>query len=232
MNSSELDRIHREYSQDYRGFEQSPQHPWHFLNPLSIYYRHVQERLVSQFLRNIPLNLNELQCLDIGCGFGGFIRFLASSGVNPRNIHGIDITPGRVSKARSLAPASANLLLGDASHLPYLDACFALVSQFTVVSSIFEPAMRTRVCQEMQRVLLPGGYLIWYDMYRTRSRSALAIHLPEIKRLFSKCQILEVRRLHSLLSGRAASVSQLLSMLLDKIPGMRKTHYLILLKKR
>lgn len=231
MSSAEFDRNRREYEREYRGFMQTIEHPWHALNPVSIYYRHEQERAISYILRSRSNDLDDLRCLDVGCGYGGFIRFLAASGVNPRNIHGIDIIPRRAIKARELAPKGATILVSDASRLPYPGARFHLVSQLTVISSIFDSSSRARVCAEIERVLLPGGQLIWYDMYRTRSRSAMAIPLSEIKHLLPKCQIVEIRRLHSLFSSRTAAFSPALSMLLDKIPVLPKTHYLVLLKR-
>jgi len=231
MNSSELNRIRREYTHDYRGSDLSTQHPWHPLNPVSIYYRHVQERLVSQFLRDIPKILGEQRCLDIGCGFGGFVRFLVSCGAISQNIHGVDIIFERLLKAKSCSPAGANLLLGDAARLPYSDASFDLVCQFTVISSIFDPAMRTRICLEMVRVLRKGGYLIWYDMLRTKSTATLPVSLKEIQALIPDLRMVKLHRLHSMFSGRAATITPLFSALLDLLPGLPKTHALILFIK-
>jgi len=231
MRTPELDRIRLEYNKAYRGFGSDINHPWHPLNPISIYYRQAQERIISQILRNLSLDQNNCICLDIGCGFGGFLRFLASAGFINRNIHGIDIMPGRLVNAKYLVPSNLNLLLCDASNLPYKDASFNLVSQFTVISSIFDPSLRAKVCQEMQRVLYPKGYLIWYDLYRTRSKSTKSVLLHEVKMYFPDLRILRIYRMHSLISGKVAQFSQIMCNLLDKIPGLPKTHFLILFQK-
>lgn len=232
MSASELDRIRSEYMKDYRDYKRSINHPWHPLNPVAIYYRQTRERAVSEILRKLPLEMDVVRCLDIGCGFGGFLQFLASSGIASQHLHGIDIMPERSSIAKSLLPSETTVVISDAAKLPYPDECFNLVSQLTVISSILDPAMRANVCNEMQRTLQPGGYALWYDMYRTRSSSTTAIPYKEVLRLFQQCRIVEIRHLHSHLASRIVNISQNLCTLLENIPGFPKTHLLILLQKK
>ena len=52
-------------------------------------------------------------------------------------------------------------------ELPWPDASFDLVSQFTVFSSILDPAVKQQVAAEMRRVVRPGGKILWYDLRKS-----------------------------------------------------------------
>jgi len=49
--------------------------------------------------------------------------------------------PDRIAQSRQWLPEAVQLQRGDASLLPYPDAYFDIVTQFTVFSSILEPCM-------------------------------------------------------------------------------------------
>jgi ubiquinone/menaquinone biosynthesis C-methylase UbiE len=54
----------------------------------------------QQFLRLLDGNTNA-SLIDLGCGFGGFLRFLCTEGRQGRFI-GYDIAPTMIEKAREL----------------------------------------------------------------------------------------------------------------------------------
>jgi SAM-dependent methyltransferase len=92
--------------------------------------------------------------LDIGCGTGGNLEWLARySGIG--KIYGIDLVATalefcRVRNHRLLAQASA-------TDLPFADEVFDLITSFDVLVQIPGEGADFRAMLEMNRVLRPGG---------------------------------------------------------------------------
>lgn len=107
-------------------------------------------------------SLPEASILDVGCGGGG-VALLVDRYRLPLAVTGVDLLAERVDAARRLAP-SATFLVGSADEMPFNDASFDLVSAITLFSSLPSPALELGVAREIDRVLRPGGWLIWYDI--------------------------------------------------------------------
>lgn len=94
--------------------------------------------------------------LDVACGTGVVAITAARQGAK---VHGIDLTPELVVRARqnaALAEVPVEFVQGDAEALPFPDASFdVVVSQF---GHIFAPRSQV-VTKELLRVLRPGGTL-------------------------------------------------------------------------
>ncbi len=89
--------------------------------------------------------------LDLGCGRGEALATFGLPGV------GIDVSLVRLR----LAPGP--VAQADARMLPFPDHTFDVVLALNVLSSIPDPAHRTRVAAEMTRVLTRDGTVVWYD---------------------------------------------------------------------
>jgi ubiquinone/menaquinone biosynthesis C-methylase UbiE len=100
--------------------------------------------------------------LDMGCGRGWCLRALVEAGVPPERLHGVDIQPERVAAARQAVP-SAEIAVGDAHNLRFPDESFALVLQFTLLSSLGSHGAIRKALGEGIRVLAPGGLLLIYE---------------------------------------------------------------------
>ena len=100
--------------------------------------------------------------LDVGCGGGWWLRHLVESGVDPQRVHGVDILDERLPHVRRRV-AGASVTAADARRLPYDDGSFALVTFFTVLSSLRGPADVRAALLEGWRVLERGGLLVVYD---------------------------------------------------------------------
>jgi ubiquinone/menaquinone biosynthesis C-methylase UbiE len=100
--------------------------------------------------------------LDVAAGTGHIARALAPKA---RCVVAIDLTPEmlRHGKAEADANGLRNILfeVGDAAHLPYLDASFDLVTSRFAVHHFENPAIQLA---EMARVCRPGGRLGIIDM--------------------------------------------------------------------
>lgn len=107
--------------------------------------------------------------LDLGCGRGSTTQQLISWGSDPRDVVGIDLLGERLEAARGRNPQSA-FLRSDASQLCFRDNSFRLVMVFTVFSSILNASIAAAVSREIDRVLVPGGVVLWYD-FRVRRPS-------------------------------------------------------------
>jgi ubiquinone/menaquinone biosynthesis C-methylase UbiE len=229
--TNEIERLRQKYATQYNPDPQDRNYIWHPLNPVSIYYRQAQERAISDLFREIDLSLTQLHVLDIGCGTGGLLRFLASLGMPPDQLNGIDLMHYRITTARQLAPPGMSLVVGNAGTLPYPEKCFDLVVQFTVFSSILDTQLRQLIATEMMRVLKTGGCILWYDMSKSRDSTLHILPIPAIRLLFPGMKILHTQALHPIYATRILRYGRFITLLWEILPGIPKTHYLILLQK-
>jgi SAM-dependent methyltransferase len=211
--------------------QDDPGYLWHPRNPVSLYYRQAQERAVIDLINRFRLPIEGFKLLDIGCGKGIWIRFLASLGVDPKGLYGLDLVLERIQHARMSSPPDAGLLVGNAEALPFTTGFFDMVWQFVVFSSIFDDYLRSRIGSEIVRVLRPGGYILWYDLRRGDNLVTRDTNPAGLRSYFPGCELLYLKRLHPPYATRLAGKSIFLCEMLDRIPGMPKTHALALLQK-
>lgn len=97
--------------------------------------------------------------LDIGCGAGSNLLYLARNGFS---VHGVDLSPGAVAAARSRA-AEAHLEIqvqeGDALALPFPDASFDALIDNGCFHTI-PLGRRARYAEEVHRVLRREGRFV------------------------------------------------------------------------
>ncbi len=101
--------------------------------------------------------------LDVGCGDGAYSIEIARRGAI---VTGIDISAEMIDAARRRAEergAEVELLVGDASRVPFPDGTFDVVLAVTVLCFVGDAAAAVR---EMARVLAPGGRLVLGDLGR------------------------------------------------------------------
>ncbi|MCC7413571.1 MAG: methyltransferase domain-containing protein [Gammaproteobacteria bacterium] len=103
--------------------------------------------------------------LDVGCGIGGSVRYLAHE--HGCRAIGIDLTPDFVTTARALAALvglgdAVRFLVGRATALPFADGTFANVWTEHVQMNVADKA---RFYAEAARVLAPGGRLVFHDVF-------------------------------------------------------------------
>ena len=102
--------------------------------------------------------------LDLGCGIGGPVRYLAAT--FGCSIIGIDLTPEFCDAATMLAgrtglSAKVAFRQGDALDIPFADRSFDVVWSQNVAMNI---ADRDRMYDEIARVLKPGGRYAFADV--------------------------------------------------------------------
>jgi SAM-dependent methyltransferase len=193
----------------------------------------VERRLLRFLAANGMASLSGKCILEIGCGTGHWLREFVKWGAHPDKVVGMDLLGDRVGQARALCAQGIQLFCGSAAALPLPAASFDLVAQFTVFTSILEPALKRRVALEMLRVVKPTGLILWYDFFFDNPKNAnvRGIAGREIQRLFPGCSV-KLRRatLAPPLTRRLASRSWLACSLLEAIPLLR-THFLGVIRK-
>lgn len=113
------------------------------------------------------------QALDLGCGGGTYVRYLAGLG---HRVVGLDYSVPSLERAWAADPGpKGRYLAGDAYGLPFRSAAFDLVVSIGVLQTLGEPE---RALGEMARVLRPGGVLVVEALNRralvTRARGVVA----------------------------------------------------------
>jgi SAM-dependent methyltransferase len=122
----------------------------------------------------------EARWLEVACGPSMVGRAFAA---RVGSLHGVDLTPSMIEKAREEASAegldNASFSLGDATALDFEDASFdGAITRF----SLHHIPAPQRVVEEMARVVRPGGLVVISDHARDPD-PAVAAWVEEIERL-------------------------------------------------
>jgi ubiquinone/menaquinone biosynthesis C-methylase UbiE len=172
------------------------------------------------------------QCLEVGYGSRGWLGDLITWGVRETDLHGIELDPVRAKRAQELLPI-ADLRVGDATNLPWTNDSFKLVIASTVFTSILDSSVRRILAEEIMRVLVPEGALLWYDfaMNNPRNPHVRKVAPKELKELFPQLKG-EIRSitLAPPLARFLAPKSWALATVLEAIPLLR-THLIAVLVK-
>ena len=177
-------------------------------------------------------SLAGLRILDVGCGRGATLRQYLEYEANASQLCGIDLLPAFVEEARRASPG-LQILCGTATDLPFHDCRFDFVSQFMLFTSVLDAGVRQRIAREIDRVLVPGGRLLWYDFAfnNPRNPDVRGIRLTEIRQLFPGFSMTHRRITLAPPLGRAiARFGPIVYYLASKLRPLC-THYLCLLKK-
>lgn len=226
----ELDRIRAEYAR--RSQEIAPD----FYGWQRVVTQYYLSRTMSAAIRGLAaidmFPLDGRSVLDIGCGEGTWLLEFSQWGVAASDLHGLDLDQQRLGNARQKLPA-AELHCGSAGQLPWPDASFDLVSQFTVFTSVLQPQLRSSMAQEMLRVLKPAGAILWYDfrLNNPRNPNVRGIGAAELRSLFSGCDVrLQSVTLAPPLARVVVPCSWMAALMLEKLPFLR-THYVGIIRK-
>lgn len=169
--------------------------------------------------------------LEVGCGSGGFLSSLRTLGADQAGYTGVDLMPHLVEAAAVTHP-EATFLAGSAHDLPLPDDQYDIVCQVTLMTSILDGRVRKMVANEMDRVIRPGGKVLWLDFWFNPTNPEVhGIRRGEIASLFPDydlhlCQVMLVPPLARYLGPRFPPLVRQLS----RIRPLR-THYLGILTK-
>jgi len=141
------------------------------------------------------LPLGERSVLDFGSGRNEFLVACRERwGQTGSMLGGVELMPDRVERGLADYPY-LTLTCGSADKLDYPDASFDLVHQGMLLSSVLDEALRRAIRDEMDRVLRPGGYVLWYDfVWNPTNPHARGIPWREVRDYFAGWQVVDRRR--------------------------------------
>ncbi len=232
MSSSddERRRILAEYRRRERDLPADRYAPW---RPDEMLARNGRRRIAARLLRAAhAFPAPGDPCLEIGYGSLGWLGEMACWGLRENDLHGIELDPIRAQRAREIFPG-ADLRIGDATRLPWKDESFRLVVASTVFTSILDASVRLAVALEIERVLVAGGALLWYDFTINNRRNANVrkVGRKELRELFPRMAIsMRSATLAPPLARLVAPRSWLMANVLEAVPLLR-THLVAVLIK-
>jgi SAM-dependent methyltransferase len=200
---------------------------WNRLDALALFFQHSRERAFSRLLRGFYRQAKDWRVLEFGCGKGRLLLLLREMEIG-RKLYGCDIS--RAELDGKLTALDIPLTVNPGDVLAYADASFDLIVQSVVFSSVPDAEVRRRLAQEMDRVLKPGGMVLWYDVIKTR-RHLVGFNRSAITGLFPGYYMTGFRcGLSYRLAAGLAYKSQALATLAEALPFWR-SHWALLLTK-
>lgn len=221
--AKEGSRIEEEYRRREIEINQDLYAPWQPAQNLIVSER---KRVISMILHKLGKFPNpDEKCLEIGYGKLGWLADLISWGLKETDLYGIELDASRAAYAQQALP-KADLRVGDATKLPWENETFSFVIVSTLFSSILEPAVRELIAEEVKRVLMSGGVVIWYDLAvnNPKNSNVKGLNAKQIGKLFPNCDItVKSVTLAPPIARMIAPKSFVFSSILSSIPFLR-TH--------
>lgn len=154
------DREAERLRQTYRGYAASgrKRRSWSAANRGNIAIR---DELLAAILElaEEPLR-GDGKILDVGCGSGWLLAELASRGIEPERLHGVDLISERAAAAARVR--GTDVRRADARALPFEEGRFELVTLVTTLSSMSPDAVPVAL-RETRRVASRSALVLCYE---------------------------------------------------------------------
>jgi SAM-dependent methyltransferase len=158
--------------------------------------------------------------VDLGCGTGDLA---ATAGQGVDRWIGVDLRPEAIDAARAQFP-NATFIVASADEVPLDDGTADVVVARLLFSSLPSGQLEVAVAREAERLLRPGGWLVWLDI-RYSNPANRAVHgLPKgvVRGLFPGWR----QELHSVgllppIARRLGPLAPVLYPLLAAMPPLR-----------
>jgi 2-polyprenyl-3-methyl-5-hydroxy-6-metoxy-1,4-benzoquinol methylase len=179
--------------------------------------------------------LRDRRLFDAGCANGKWLEICCRRwGARQANCAGNDQREEPWKKWRHANPDTEITFIPRASHeIELAPGSFDIVHQSMMLSSIIDPAIRTRSAEVLWQLLRPGGILISYDFWLNPLNPAtLGVRASELRRLFPQGRMI-YRRLITLAPplGRSLTIlGKSAALALEKL-RILNTHLLIAIER-
>lgn len=209
----------------YAGYGADPRirAKWNPHNPGNILMREEFDHAVLALLARSGVRLAEARILDVGCGSGATLQWLAQRGAQRRLLYGVDLREDPITLARKNIPGT-NLLCADARWLSFPDHTFDVIICNNIFGSILDQAAAAAVAGEIRRVVKSSGLIIWCDSrYRNPwNPSVRGYSAREVRRFFPGFRV-ELRSITVLppMARRLGRLTRALYPVLARIPFLR-----------
>jgi ubiquinone/menaquinone biosynthesis C-methylase UbiE len=202
---------------------------WNRLDALALFFQHSRERAISRLLQDYYRRAKDWRVLEVGCGSGRLLLLLREMEIG-RKLFGCDIKKDELDG--KLTTLGIALVVNPPDVLAFGDARFDMIVQSVVFSSVPDADVRTKLAREMDRVLAPGGVILWFDVIKTRG-NLVGFYRKEIGKLFPGYAMQGFRcGLNYRLAASLAYKSQALVTLAEAMPFWRSHWALILTKPK
>jgi len=177
--------------------------------------------------------MSEARILDVGCGVGRSTRALIEFGAKPENLVGIDLRESAIEYAQSRNPAIPYRVVHGLDDWPPAGS-FDICTQCTVFSSIRGVESRRSVAAMMERAVIDGGHIFWWDSLRANPIAGGDTLSPEA--LFENSKIVDSETvplrpsLYEAIRFNGRRVSYV-SKLIQRVVGFSATHRATLFRK-
>jgi 2-polyprenyl-3-methyl-5-hydroxy-6-metoxy-1,4-benzoquinol methylase len=139
---------------------------WSLLHPHAFMYMRQRQRRIRDGLAELgfadPEKIAAIDVLDVGCGPGGNLAWVAELGADPARCTGVDLVPSRIELANqrnSHMRWIAGDLLSEEVGGPY-----DFIMLLAVLTSVLNPALKRQLVARCFELLKPGGGLFFYDL--------------------------------------------------------------------
>ena len=128
----ELNRIRNKYAEkyqiDFANWKDWIYHPRHSIGHS---FKHHNETIALRAFNSLDIDICGKKILDVGCGYGNWLRMFAEWGAKPQDLYGIDLLEWRLLFAKERSTL-INFKLGNCAKLPYKKETFDIVMQAVV----------------------------------------------------------------------------------------------------
>lgn len=171
----------------YHGYERSGRAArWSGANPGNQAIHEERNAALESLLHGCARRHPVERLLEVGCGSGALLEELARLPVLAgARCTGVDLLAFRLA-AGAAGDEAPPMAQADGRRLPFGDARFDVVVLATVLSSVHDDAVAHGIASETDRVLRPGGSVLWYDMRypNPSNRSVQPLRRARISALF------------------------------------------------
>lgn len=119
---------------------------------------------IFRFLKSRNIDFIECKILDVGCGAGDLLRFIAELKGGSDNLYGYDLSEYRIQKAKNLNP-NIKYSIGDITKFKIEDLKFDIIFAVDVFMHLNSLEQIKSSLDNIKNMLSENGVFIWYDAY-------------------------------------------------------------------